>query len=128
MPIENTINHEDRIIYSKCTGVMKKEDFDLYIKNIWTENTYYGFNEIFDTVDADWDNFDFSYLLEVAKTAEKLKTLDPNSKLAWIVLEGKQKELTNFYKAAKSLSPSRGRSLEAFFSENEAYKWLNKSE
>jgi len=42
------------------------------------------------------------------------------------VLEGKQRELTDFYKAAKSLKPVRSRALEAFYSMDEAIGWLNK--
>ena len=28
MPINNTVNEDERIIYSICSGVMKPEDFD----------------------------------------------------------------------------------------------------
>lgn len=37
------------------------------------------------------EDFDFSYLVDVSEAAAKLNTLDPDSKLAWVVLEGKQK-------------------------------------
>lgn len=124
MPIINSINQEDKIIYSVCTGVMAEEDFDSYILNIWGNNTYYGFNELFDTTEADWSEFDFSYLLNISKTASQLNTIDPNTKLAWVVLEGKQKELTDFYKAAKSVTNVRSRELEAFYSKDEALQWL----
>ena len=124
MPISNSINQQEKIIYSVCTGVMAEEDFDSYISNIWSDDTYYGFNELFDTTEADWSKFNFSYLLNISKAASKLNTIDPDSKLAWVVLEGKQKELTDFYKAAKSLTNTRSRSLEAFYSKDEALRWL----
>lgn len=124
MPINNTINKDERIIYSTCTGLMKSDDFDFYIKKIWGHNEFYGFNELFNTVDADWSEFDFSYLLGVAQAAAKLKTIDPNSKLAWVVLEGKQKELTDFYKSAKLLTYAKSRALEAFNCRNKAMQWL----
>ena len=125
MPINNTVNEDERIIYSICSGVMKPEDFDLYINTIWSHNEYYGFNELFDTVEADWSKFDFSYLFDIAKKAAALTTIDSNSKLAWIVLKGKQKELTDFYKAAKSLTQGQSRTLEAFYSKEDALQWLN---
>jgi len=125
MPINNTIDKDEKIIYSICTGVMKPEDFDDYINRIWIDGQYYGFNELFDTVQGDWSKFDFGYLFSVAESASKLKTIDADSKLAWVVVEGKQKELTDFYKTAKSLMPVKSRSLEAFYSISEAIKWLN---
>jgi len=128
MPINNTVNKDQKIIYTICTGIMKPEDFDLYINTIWTSSEYFGFNELFDTIEADWDEFDFSYLLKIAETASKLDTIDPRSKLAWVVLKGKQKELTDFYKAAKSVKNTPSRSLEAFYSKEEALDWLNKRE
>lgn len=124
MPISNSINQQEKIIYSVCTGVMAEKDFDSYISNIWSHDTYYGFNELFDTTEADWSKFNFSYLLNISKAASKLNTIDPDSKFAWVVLEGKQKELTDFYKAAKSLTNTRSRTLEAFYSKDEALRWL----
>lgn len=128
MPINNTVNKDEEIIYSICTGIMKPEDFDLYISTIWRTGKHYGFNELFDTVEADWNEFDFNYLLKIADTASRLKAIDPNSKLAWVVLEGKQKELTSFYKAAKSLTDTPSRSLEAFYSRDDALDWLKTRE
>lgn len=124
MPINNTINKDERIIYTTCSGLMKSEDFDFYIKKIWGHNEFYGFNELFSTVDGDWSEFDFSYLLGVAQAAAKLKTIDTNSKLAWVVLEGKQKELTDFYKSAKLLTNVESRALEAFNCKDKALQWL----
>lgn len=126
MPINNSIDKDKKIVYSICTGVMSKKDFDLYINNIWSEDDHFGFNELFDTVDADWSEFDFSYLFDIAKTAAALTAIDSNSKLAWVVLEGKQKELTDFYVAAKSLTKGQSRSLEAFYTKEDAMRWLEK--
>lgn len=103
---------------------MKKDDFVEYVKEIWSHGEYYGFNELFDVTQADWSEFDYSYLIEVAKNSSQLRTIDPKSKLAWVVLEGKQKELTDFYKAAKSMTQGTSRLLEAFNSKNEAMLWL----
>lgn len=126
MPINNTIDAKEKMIYSICTGVMTKEDFIEYVNNIWGHDTYYGYNELFDTTEADWSEFDFGFLFTVAENAAKLNTIDPESKLAWLVLEGKQKELTDFYKSAKVLMDVKSRSLEAFYSKDEAMQWLNK--
>ena len=124
MPIDNSVNIKDKIVYSTCTGVMMEEDFSFYIKEIWSHDQYYGFNELFNTVQADWSEFDFGYLLVIAESASKLNTIDPDSKLAWLVLEGKQKELTDFYKTVKSFMPVRSRSLETFYSKDKAMRWL----
>ena len=125
MPINNTVDKDKKIIYSICTGIMVREDFDFYVNTIWNHNEHYGFNELFDTVEADWSKFDFNYLFDVAKKATTLTSIDPNSKLAWVVLKGKQKELTDFYKAAKSLTQGQSRTLEAFYSKEDALQWLS---
>lgn len=124
MPINNTLDHDEKIIYSICTGLMTEQDFVEYIKRIWSHDAHYGYNEVFNTVEGNWDNFDFGFLLKVAENAAKLQTIDTDTKLAWIVLEGKQKDLTTFYKAAKSLTNTKSRSLEAFYSIDEAMTWL----
>ena len=124
MPIKNTINDEQQIIYSTCIGVMALEDFTDYIGRIWTSPQYFGYNELFDVTEADWSQFDFGYLLNVAENAAKLSAIDPNSKLAWVILEGKQTELTDFYKAAKSMINVPSRQLQAFYTKDEALKWL----
>lgn len=125
MPIKNTINHDQQLIHSTCVGTMAPIDFTDYVSRIWSHTDYYGFNELFDATQADWSQFDFSFLFDVAENAAKLSTLDPESKLAWLVLEGKQKELTDFYKAAKSMTNARSRALQAFYSKDEALNWLS---
>lgn len=129
MPIENSVDMEEKIVYSICRGVMTEEDFAEYVKNVWSDRRYYGFNELFDVTQGDWSDFDYGYLFTVAKRASILTTIDPDSKLAWVVLEGKQKELTDFYKAAKAMNAERpGRALEAFYSKEEALDWLRSEE
>lgn len=125
MPIDNDINHDLRCIFTVCSGVMTMEDFDLYIVRIWSDSSHYGYNELFDSREADWSGFDFGYLLEVAHKAALLSAIDPNSKLAWVVEQGRQKELTDFYKTAKSMITSRSRQLEAFYDHDEAMRWLS---
>ncbi len=124
MPIQNAIDQKDRIIYSTCMGTMKVEDFAEYIEEIWSHGKYFGFNELFDTTQADWSEFRYSDLFEVAKNASQLYTIDPKSKLAWVVLEGKQRELTDYYKSVKSMTQGNSRFLEAFNSKSKAMRWL----
>ena len=124
MPIQNEIDDKQRCIYTNCVGSMTSDCFDDYLARIWTKLEYFGYNELFDTTQADWSDFNFGYLFEVAKRASELTALDPNSKMAWHVSEGKVKELTDFYITAKSMITSRSRSLEAFYDRNEALKWL----
>ena len=104
--------------------MMSLDDFYVYIADVWHDPGHYGFNELFDTTQADWSQFDYNLLLKLAQSAAKLQTLDPESKLAWVVLEGKQKDLTDFYKSAKSMLPVKSRKLEAFHSREQALKWL----
>lgn len=124
MTIVNTIDHEQGLINTVCSGDMTSEDFDAYLVRIWSDDSHFGYNELFDTTSANWEQFDFGYLLELSAKAAKLTTIDPKSKLAWVVLEGKQKQLTDFYQAAKSLITTKSRSLEAFNDRKEALQWL----
>jgi len=124
MPIKNSVDYELKIVFSICEGKMGASDFPLYVKEMWSHYDYYGFNELFDTRNADWSEFDFHDLFEVSKKASLLNTLDPNSKFAWVVLPGKQNSLTNFYKSIKLISDGNSRTLQSFFSKEEALRWL----
>ena len=62
MPIDYTVNHENKCIYTHCSGLMDIEDFEQYFSQIWSDATHYGYNELFDARDAEWKRFDFSLL------------------------------------------------------------------
>lgn len=125
MPIDCQIELSEKRIYTTCSGMMQTSDFDAYLAAVWSDMKCYGFNELFDTTRGDWSNFDFGYLLTLAEKAADLKTIDTNTRLAWVILDGKQKELTDFYLAAKTMLPARSRELRAFYSRDEALEWLS---
>ena len=126
MPIQSEINDDEGMVYTRCYGSMLLADFHHYIAHVWSDRRCYGYNELFNTTEGDWSEFDFGSLLDVASRAAELNTIDPNSKLAWIVDDGKSQALTGFYKAAKASLPVESRSLEAFKSRREAMAWLGK--
>lgn len=127
MTIENIIDEDNKIIHTICSGVMVPEDIDLYILRIWSDGTYFNFNEFFDTRQANWDDFDFSHLFSIAKKAAMNGYLNPDSKLAFIISEGKQKALTEFYMAAKSSLPVNSREFKSFYNQADAMKWLQEN-
>jgi len=127
MPIINRVDDRQRIVYTTCEGKMELADFKIYVQNIWSHGLYYGYNELFDARQGDWEEFDFGNLFVVASDAAKLASLDPNSKLAWVILEGKQKRLTDFYTSLKTTLTDKSRELRAFYSEQEALDWLTGS-
>jgi len=124
MPIESHASDEERIIYTTCLGAMTLDDFKDYMNTVWGDLRYFGYNELFDASEGDWSSFDFSLLFTVAVEAAKLGSLDPNSRLAWLIKEGKQKELTDFYTTAKSALPISSRDLQAFYDRDAALQWL----
>lgn len=124
MPIESLANDEERIVYTNCGGIMTLTDFQLYMSKVWGDMRYFGYNELFDASEGDWSSFDFSLLFTVAAEAANLDSLDPNSRLAWVIKEGKQKELTDFYLSAKSVLPVNSRALQAFYDRDDALTWL----
>lgn len=124
MPIKNEIKHEQRCIYTMCSGLISAQDIDEYLARIWTDITLYGYNEFFDATRADWRNVDFDYLFEIAQQASKLTVIDNNTKLAWFVAGQSEKEKADFYVSAKSLITSESRSIKAFFDRDEALRWL----
>lgn len=124
MPIKNEIDHHQKCIYSICTGVMCTDDFDEYLADIWTNSSHFGYNEFFDTTEADWSQYDVMSLMSIAQKATQLTAIDANSKLAWLVSDEKVKQLTDEYKATKSLMNVQSRKLQAFFSREEALLWL----
>ena len=128
MPIESRIDDEERIVYTCCSGEMGLDDVMAYQAEVWGHMRYYGYNELFDASEGDWSNFDFSYLFTVAAEAAKLGSLDPASRIAWFIKEGRQKALTDFYITAKSALPVHSRSLRAFYDRAEALQWLRETQ
>jgi len=124
MPIENVINDKEKIVYTICRGVMTLEDFTEHMKRIWSDTKYYGYHELLDTTLGDWTDFDFGFLFTIAEKASRLTSFDPNTKVAYVVQEGKQKALTDFYKNIKAMLPVNSRKLETFYSKEEAIAWL----
>lgn len=126
MPVDNIINEAEKRIYTVCRGVMSLDDIMEYLERVWRDARHYGFNELFDVTRGDWSKFDFCDLFIVARDVAQLATIDPGSKLAWVVLEGKQMELTKFYTNIKAMLPVSSRELRSFYSEQEAIKWLER--
>ena len=124
MPVKSEVDTENRIIYTLCQGEMAVADIQQYLNELWSDSTYYGFNELFDAREGGWDNFDFGSLIAVAKEAASLNAFDPESKLAWLVVDEKTKMLTDFYKAAKASLPANSRNFKSFYSADEAMDWL----
>ena len=124
MPIKNEINQEQHCIYTMCSGLILPNDIDEYLARIWTDLSNYGYNEFFDATQADWREFDFKYLFEVAQQASKLTAIDNNSKLAWYVATAEDKEKADYYVSAKLLITDESRIIKAFFDRNEALDWL----
>ena len=124
MCIENIIDEKEKVIHTICSGVMTLEDFTDHMKRIWSDTKYYGYNELLDTTQGDWTDFDFGYLFTIAEKASRLNTFDPNTKVAFVVQEGKPKALTDFYKNIKGMLPANSREMKAFYSKEEALAWL----
>ncbi|MDH5391855.1 MAG: hypothetical protein OEY11_01590 [Gammaproteobacteria bacterium] len=124
MTIMNEINHEQLCIYTNCSGKMCIKDFDDYFSRVWTVSSHFGYNELFDTTQGDWSEFDFSYLFNIAKMASQLTAIDPRSKLAWVLPNSKFKKLTDFYVSSKNMITTESRQLEAFFDQQQALDWL----
>lgn len=125
MPIKSVVKLEEKMIYTDCVGIMQLSDFDEYMDEVWSSSDVYGCNELFDTTNADWSQFNFSDLLSIAHKASRLITIDPKSKLAWVIRDEIQEELVGFYKTAKESLPVSSRSMVPFYTKEDALKWIN---
>lgn len=128
MTIQNRVDHEQLCVYTNCTGIMKETDIDDYMSRIWTVSSHFGYNELFDTTQGDWSEFDFGHLFNIAKTASLLTAIDPGSKLAWVVSSEKIKRLTELYAESKAMITTQVRHQEAFFNREDALCWLGLGE
>ncbi|MDH5517014.1 MAG: hypothetical protein OEY36_04215 [Gammaproteobacteria bacterium] len=128
MAIENQVDHEQLCVYTNCTGIMKKTDVDDYMSRIWTVSSHFGYNELFDTTQGDWSEFDFDQLFDIAKTASLLTAIDPGSKLAWVVSNEEIKNLTQLYAQSKAMITTQVRHQQAFFNRQQALGWLGVTE
>ncbi len=53
MPIERTIDHDTRIVTTRCTGRMTSDDIQVEQRMFWAQDWVAGYGELFDMRDAD---------------------------------------------------------------------------
>ena len=53
MPIRRTINHDDRIVFTRCEGVMTDHDIQVDQRMFWTQDWVASYGEVFDMTHAD---------------------------------------------------------------------------
>jgi len=124
MPINSTIDPDNRLVLTVCTGVISMNDFHYYLYEFLAKNEIKGCNEIFDTTAADWSNISYSDLMTVSQKAGEIAAIDNGTKFAWVVGGPEVKELTEFYKTTKLLQTKKSRILRAFDGFDEAMHWI----
>jgi hypothetical protein len=125
MPISSEINTEQRRVYTTCGGFITLPDFTHYQNTVWTNFDLYGFDELFDTRQADFSGMTHGDLLTVASNEAKLQTLAPDSTVAIVVTPGKHEELMKFYQVAKGAIPVPSRTIKLFTSLDDAMAFFD---
>ncbi len=103
---------------------MTRRDFITHMDLIWSNNLHYGFNELLDTRNADWDQFGFSDIFEIVRKEYELLSISSRSKFAWVVKKGMQEDLASFYITALGITCSKPRKIQIFYSYKKAVDWL----
>ena len=125
MPISLKTKKNERLICSTGSGQITQQDFDSYHSSILNNPYIYGYNEILDLTAADLTTLNYSELLGIAETASSSKAFDPHSKLAIILKNKQQEEIIKLYQSARTFTTNPCRSMLAFFSHEDAIKWID---
>ncbi len=107
-----------------CSGQITLEDVRHYQNTVWLEPTIYGYNELYDFADSDYSAVQFGDLIIITQQAAKLYMLDPNARFAFLTHNTRQKQVAEFYMAAKSFSSGPSRAINRFSAREKAMAWL----
>jgi hypothetical protein len=124
MPISFEVVRENGYVHSRCHGEMQVDDYVQHIKTVWSNPDNHGFNELINATAGDFSNFFFTELLSVLAAVALADEVSPNTRLAIVVCEGKQKALTDFYLNAKAASEVEKMETQVFFDEEQALNWV----
>ena len=126
MPIKFTINREKRLVHATCSGVVTADELMVYQKDTWITGNVDGFDGLFDASGGDFSQLNYSDLLPFARNAALVDQFVPDSKLAIVIADAKQKTISEFYDSAVKLLPSdsHSRTTNVFYTLEDAFNWL----
>ena len=124
MPVSARPDHQLRIVYTICSGLLTIDEIEHYQKTFWLKPEIYGYNELFDLSAADISNIRTEHLIKMAENVAKQYMLDTDSRLALLIGNKNQIPVAEFYLAAKLLLPVPTRDTKMFDSKDKAMKWL----
>jgi len=125
MPLSTTIADDLHLVHTIYDGPYQAEILLNYFKEIWSDEKYANYHEIFDARNMDVEAAEFTSLLMIAKSSTKSYYDNPTTKKAIIVKNGQQKDFMDFYQSARSLLSIQGSStLKLFDNISEAKNWL----
>ena len=76
MPIDRSIDHDSRIVTTRCSGIMTNSDIQVEQRTFWMQDWLNGYGEIFDMREADFSEI-----------------LGPRSRYAAVVASSEQTDL-----------------------------------
>ena len=124
MPIECTIDHEARIVFSTATGQITLEDIRKYFGEMWAGPQYQGFSEIIDWTGAERVDLGVAELRSVAGAAHSFHDSASNSRLAIIATGEAATRMARLYQTLRDVRDGESAAVRVFSDARSARDWL----
>jgi len=126
MPIDCSVDRDRKIISTTCRGKITRQEFFDHQRVNGSDESLFGFDEILDTREADFSEFDHLALQSIAQVTGQLPAIDSNAVLAVLVSEGNTKIIVELYQMVEKVVNGSGREIQFFQRPDEAYSWVEK--
>jgi hypothetical protein len=125
MSITCEIFKEKSLFYTKCSGTISLQEFIRHQNEHGGNECLYGFNEIFDTREADFSQLGLMALQAIASRTQALDALSADSYLVVVVNSGINKMAVELYKMIEQVLGGKSRKMKIVTSPDDAYDFLN---
>jgi hypothetical protein len=129
MPLTYDIDHSQRTVFARATGVLTPQDLFAYQEQVWLRPEVRGYHECIDmsgvTEIVDATDRNMKALAQLAVQAD-----DPAqpTRLAIIARQDLHFGLGRMYESYRSMQPKHTRQVSVFRSKEDALRWLTQEE
>ena len=124
MPVECTVERENRTIVSRATGHVTLQDLTDYFASVWMDPANAGFHEIFDWTGSDPLELSVAQLRSFSGPANAFYDDSKPSKLAIVVAEGRGTQMAKLYRNFREMRGGTDPEIEVFSDMASARAWL----
>ena len=127
MPIESTIEPENRVVISRVTGAVTLEELADYLGKFWADPRDVGFSEIFDWTGIGEIDLSTAELRSLTGPANAFYDDSATSRLALVVPLGEGIRMAKLYRNFRQSRGGPAPEIEIFTELNDARAWVGEA-